>query len=78
MDDLSPPQAAGAGYEYLYVYHCRMIAHLRLDRLPDRPLSRMRFRCQRCGQTLSPEIAQASYRRMADTPGHMSMYRYPT
>ncbi|MBB6306193.1 hypothetical protein [Xanthobacter tagetidis] len=75
--DLTPRQARAAGYEYLAVYHCQMTVHLWLEYLPDIPVRRIRYRCQRCGAPLSPEEASAELGRMTDALGYVQGFRYP-
>lgn len=75
--DLTPTEAAQAGYDHIEIYHCQLTVHLWLTHLPDRPLSRMRFRCQRCDARLSAAEAGAHYGRQADMPGVMAKFRYP-
>lgn len=67
--DATPADAARFQYEAVAVYHCQLTVHLWLKGLPARPLREMRFRCQRCGESLSAEEAEARWTRHADAPG---------
>ncbi len=73
--DATPRDAARFEYEAVEVYHCQLIVHVPLAKLPSRPLREMRFRCRRCGVTLSAEEAGARWTRQADAPGVPQMGR---
>lgn len=67
--DATPEYAARFEYEAVEVYHCQLIVHVPLAKLPARPLREMRFRCQRCEALLSAEEAGAKWTRQSDAPG---------
>ena len=67
--DATPADAARFEYEAVLIYHCRLYVEMPLQRLPPRPLRKMRFRCKRCGASLTAEAAKAQWVRQADAHG---------
>lgn len=59
--DATPSIADVAGYSRLQVSHCGAIVEFPFRFLPHRPLRQMRFRCARCGVSLSAAEAGAAW-----------------
>jgi len=66
--DLTPRQARAASYDHVLVHHCQMTVVVWADGLPARPLSEMRFRCSRCGSSLTAAQAGARWAGTATAP----------
>lgn len=80
MDSLDATPSIARSYEYegVMVYHCQLYVVLWLKWLPEKPLREFRFRCQRCGASLSAIEAGAEWTRQADSPGVPNCRKLPT